>query len=291
MKICEKNPYLELNIMITNEVINKSIDYIMKNIDTDISINDVAKYCHYSKYYFSRAFKEATGVSIYAFIKRLKMDYSAIMLLMEKDKTITDIGLEFGYSSSNYSSAFRKHHSKSPAEFRKNINTAGLLQSHSMNEKSPFRTFDEYDKNIRIQKLEDFVVIYERHIGNYMELEKNWNEFTKKYKDYFKKNTLMIERSYDDPSITDSEQCIYDICITVDKNCTLDNITTINGGNFVVYRFDGVVQDVNTAFQGLLHIWLASSGYVMDRGYCLDIYRSIDEINKHVVMDLCIPIK
>ncbi|MHC1722338.1 MAG: helix-turn-helix transcriptional regulator [Aminipila sp.] len=79
-------------------------------MDEEISIEDVANHCHFSKYYFSRVFKSETGESIYAFIKRLKMEQSAINLKIEKQKSITEIGFDYGYSPSNYSCAFKKHH-------------------------------------------------------------------------------------------------------------------------------------------------------------------------------------
>lgn len=88
-------------MIIRKALINKSIEYILQHIDEEISIEDVAKYCNFSKYHFSRMFKEETGVSIYSLIKRIKMDQSAVSLKIEKDKTITDIGVNYGYSSSN----------------------------------------------------------------------------------------------------------------------------------------------------------------------------------------------
>lgn len=277
--------------MIANVLINKSIDYIMQHLEEEISIDDVAKYCNYSKYYFSRVFKEATGESIYAFIKRLKMEQSAIRLKIERDKPITDIGFDYGYSPSNYSSAFSKHHEVSPAEFRKGINEISILHPFYQGLSAEFQSYQEYRQKTRIQELGDFSVIFERHLGNYIELGKEWLEFTEKYKDYLKKDTLLIERSYDDPSITNKEHCLYDLCMTVDKNCSLENITTIQGGKYAVFQYDGYVQGIFTAFQGLFHIWLAHSGYEMDERYGLGIYRAIDRENMHVVMDLCIPIK
>ncbi|EKN42625.1 AraC family transcriptional regulator, partial [Clostridium botulinum CFSAN001627] len=80
-------------MIIKKSLINKSIEYILQNIDEEISIEDVANHCNFSKYHFSRMFKEETGVSIYAFIKRMRMDQSSVSLKVEKDKTITDIGV------------------------------------------------------------------------------------------------------------------------------------------------------------------------------------------------------
>lgn len=40
--------------MITNEIISRAIDYILQHISEELSIEDVAEYCHFSKFHFSR---------------------------------------------------------------------------------------------------------------------------------------------------------------------------------------------------------------------------------------------
>lgn len=276
--------------MITKEIVNQSIDYIMQHLDEEITIEDVANNCHFSKYYFSRVFKAETGESIYAFIKRLKMEQSALRLKIEKEKSITDIGFDYGYSPSNYSTVFKKHHNISPVEFRKGVSTTYVAHPFLPYDISKLKLFEEYDRQISIQEFDDFFVIYERYIGNYVELGKNWCDFTEKYRDYLTEKTLLIERSYDDPSITSAGQCLYDICMTV-KNCSLDNVTTIQGGKFAVYHLDGSIQEIFIAFQGIFNVWLPNSVYEMDERYGFDIYQSVDGENMHVVMDLCIPVK
>ena len=277
--------------MITNELVNQSIDYIMQHLDDEITIEDVANYCHFSKYYFSRIFKAETGESIYAFIKRLKMEQSALRLKIEKEKSITDIGFDYGYSPSNYSSVFKKHHNISPAEFRKGVNTSYVHHPLYPENPAKLKSFEECNKQISIQVLDDFFVIYERHLGNYIDLGNDWCTFTEKYTNYLTKDTLLIERSYDDPSITSVDQCLYDICMTVDKSCSLDNVTIIKGGKFAVYRFEGFIHEIFVAFQGIFNIWLPNGNYEIDERYGFDIYRAVDSEKMHVVMDLCIPIK
>lgn len=277
--------------MITNELVNRSIDYIMQHLDEELSIEDVAAHCHFSKYYFSRVFKAETGESIYAFVKRLKMEQSALRLKIAPEKSITDIGVEYGYSPSNYSSAFKKHHKISPANFRKGVNASCIPHPFFSEHLAQFESFEDYDKRITIQEFDDFMVIYERHIGNYIELSQNWCDFLEKYSEYIREDTLLIERSYDDPSITSVEQCLYDICMTSKEACSLSNVTTIQGGKYAVYRFDGLIQEIFVVFQGIFNIWLPKSGYEMDERYGLDIYRAVECETMHVVMDLCIPIQ
>ncbi|MDP4133242.1 MAG: AraC family transcriptional regulator [Bacillota bacterium] len=277
--------------MINKELISQSIDYIIQHLNENISVDDVANYFHFSKFYFCRSFKAVTGESVYEFIKRLKMDQSAVDIKLEKNKPITDIGLDYGYSSSNYSSAFRKHHKVSPVKFRKSTSVTGMLNPFYSGGLCDFNTFDDYNDKIKIQQLPDFPVIYERAIGNYIELKGKWFDFLDKYKDYIKLDTLFIERFYNDPTITGLNSCLYDICMTTDEFCGLDNVTMVKGGKFANYRFEGKIPDIFCAVQGIFSVWLPESGYEMDERYGLNIYRRIDKESECVIMDLCIPIK
>ena len=273
------------------EVIKQSIDYILQHLNENITVKEVADHFHFSEFYFSRVFKAETGESVYAFIKRLKMDQSAIDIKLKRDKSITDIGLDYGYSPSNYSSAFRKHHSSSPAEFRKSMSAESVASPFYPERVEVFSTYDDYAAKIKIEEIPDIFVIYERIIGNYHELKEKWIHFMEVYEDYFDEDTLMIERFYDDPSIASHKSSICDLCISVNKDCTLDNLTTIKGGRFAVYQFEGKISDIFCELQGVFSVWLPKSSYEMDERYGLNIYRKADLVNEFVVMDLCIPIK
>lgn len=277
--------------MITKELISKSIDYIMQHLDEDISIEDVADYCHFSKFHFCRLFKAETGESIYAFIKRIKLEQSAFNIKIEKKRSITDIGYEYGYSPSNYSSVFKKQKDISPTEFRKNMDKISVLHPFYQHEPVGFKCFEEYNLMTQIKEFDDFIVIYERYVGIYTDLGKNWRAFLDKYKDYMREDTLLIEKSFADPAVADVDRCVYDICMTVNENICLDNITAIKGGKFAVYPYEGLVQDIYSAFQGLFNVWLANSSYKMDERYAISIYKSIEWDTLHVSMDLCIPVK
>lgn len=277
--------------MIKKEIINQSIDYIIQHLDEDLTVEKIADHFHYSKFYFCRSFKKLTGESLYSFIKRLKMDQSAIDIKLEKHKPIMDIGMDYGYSSSNYSSAFKNHHFVSPVEFRKATSSTNTVNPFYPDELFSFDKFEAYDNKIKIQVLQGYTVIYERVIGNYIELKEKWMQFIDLYSEYVTPATLMIERFYHDPSITDLTKCICDLCMTIDENCRLDNIATIREGKFAVYRYKGKIKDIFPALQGIFNVWLPNSGYEMDKRYGLNIYRKIDIENEFVTMDLCIPIK
>lgn len=273
------------------KLVDQSIDFIMQHLDEALSLDTVAAQFYISKYHFSRIFKEETGESIYAFIKRCRVDQSAIDMKLNPTKSITDIGWDYGYSSSNYSSLFRQHHDTSPTGFRQSISSASMPVPFTPERLAHFKTAEEYDAQIELQEFSDLFVIYERSIGNYVDIEKNWYRFLDKYNLLMNKKTILIERFFNDPAITNSSHCICDICMTVEQNCPLDNVMLIEGGKWIVYHFDGEIKDIFETLQGIFTVWLPQSGYNMLRRYGLNIYHQIDRENHRVIMDLCIPVE
>lgn len=276
--------------MITKGIINQAIDYIMEHINEDIQIDDVAEYCHFSKFYFSRMFKNETGESIYAFIKRVKMEQSAFRLKVERSRSITDIGLDYGYSASNYSTSFKQFHKSSPAQFRKGIYDRSLEHPFFHEKVNLVESFEECDKKITIEYIKDQKVIYERRIGNYHDLGCDWCDFIEKYKKYGDENTVLLERTFDDPSITDFDKCLYDVCMTYSGDCSLENVCVIQGGKFAVYHFEGYPYQIYAAYQGVFNVWFPNSEYEIDERYGFDIYREINEETSFMKIDICIPV-
>lgn len=273
------------------ELVSQSIDYMLQHLEEGTTLKEVANHFHYSEYYFSRIFKAVTGESVYAFLKHLKMDQSAIEIKINPQKKITEIGLGYGYSSSNYCSAFRQHHMLSPTEFRKSIEKTQVINPFYAGTVENFDTFEEYNAKIDIVYLQDIPVIYERIYGNYVELKEKWTTFLDTYKDYVLDTTLMIERFYDDPAISSTNCCVCDLCITTNDPCGLENIATIKGGKFVSYRFEGDIKEIFGTLQGVFTVWFPKTPYEMEERYGLNIYRKIDRAANFVVMDFYIPIK
>lgn len=269
--------------MINNDIVNKAINYIMLHILEPITLEEVADYCNISKFYFSRIFKAETGESVYGFIKRVKLDQSALRLRLESQKTITDIGLDYGYSAYNYSTAFKNHMHLSPYEFRKQTDSISTNTQIS---------FEEIDKQIKIEIHPDYKVIYERKISDYKDMKNDWCDFTEKYSKYITSKTIFFERTYDDPTITEKNHCIYNICMTYPENSGLKNTTVLTGGKFAVFPFKGFIKDISETHVLLLrNIWFPQSGYELDNRLSYELYHYVDNETMYMEFDICIPIK
>lgn len=278
-------------IKITNETINHAIDYILLHINEELSLGDVAAYCHFSKYYFSRMFKAQTGESVYAFIKRLKLEQSAFRLKVEPGRTVTDIGYDFGYSPSNYSWVFRQQYQTNPIEFRRESYLRSVRHPFFHDKEGGMGTFEECGGKIQIREIPDFTVLYERRIGNYHDLKGDWDDFVEKHRDFITDRTRFLERTFDDPSITDMDACIYDIGMTVDPGCKLENTCIIRGGLCAVYPFRGLAKHIYAAYQTIFHIWLPKSGYELDGRCGFDIYHKVDKGSMYMELDICLPVR
>jgi AraC family transcriptional regulator len=273
------------------ELIDRSIDYILAHLNDGLTARSVAEHFHYSETYFNRGFKVATGKSLYEFIMRLKMDQSAVELKLQRDKRVTDVGLDYGYSSTNYSTAFTKHHSMSPSTFRESVRVDGMPSPFYPQGRRAFADFAEYDRQITVQELPERTVIYERVVGNYIDLRRRWPEFLAANRRYRKPDTRCIERFYDDPAVTDPSGCIYDLCMTVDGVNMPENTSVLAGGRYAVYPYEGRIEDIFCAVQGVFSVWLPRSGYVMAQRCALNVYREMDEGGDMVAFDLCIPVE
>ncbi|MCI8376246.1 MAG: AraC family transcriptional regulator [Lachnospiraceae bacterium] len=277
--------------MITNEHINRAIDYILLHIE-DVTLEEVAAYCHFSKYYFCRLFKSQTGESVHSFIKRVRLEQSAFRLKVEQNRPITEIGADYGYSSSNYSTAFRQHYQVAPVAFRRSISCDSVRHPFFHKEKWSVESFEECNSNITKEVLPDYPVIYERRFGSYEGIHKAWDEFLAKYEAYLTEETRLLERTYDDPAVTASKNCLFDICMTVEEDCPLENTVLLKGGPCAVYHFKGHAKHIYAAYQTIFLVWLPRTSYELDaKRSMFDIYHMVDTDTKYMELDICLPIK
>lgn len=272
------------------ELVNRSMDYIMQHLEEDLTLDTVAAHVFLSKYHFSRIFKAETGETVHSFIRRCRVDQSAVDMKLSPAKAITDIGLDYGYSASNYSTLFQKRHCVAPTVFQKSVAECSRPVPFAPERVVSFRSAEEYAARIECLELEDLFVLYERFIGTYADLEQNWRRFLERYKGRLQEKTVLLERFFHDPAITGPSQCVYDLCMTADPACGLDNTLRLRGGKWLVYHFDGEIKDIYETLQGIFTVWLPQSGYQMARRYGLNRYRRIDWERHSVAMDLLIPI-
>ena len=101
-----------------SEVINAVMTYINNHYREELSLEDVAKFAGFSRYYFSRSFKRQTGYSFKDYLcqKRLQV---AMDLLIRTNRSMRDVAIESGFGSvATFNRVFREKKGCTPTQYR-----------------------------------------------------------------------------------------------------------------------------------------------------------------------------
>lgn len=105
--------------MLANEMLLQLIEYIEQNLFNDISLDIICNDLNYSKYYLSRVFNSAAGMSINQYINKRRLSESALSL--KEKKTVYDVAFNSCFNSSEYYiSLFKKEFGITPKQYQNN---------------------------------------------------------------------------------------------------------------------------------------------------------------------------
>nr|WP_251860582.1 helix-turn-helix domain-containing protein [Clostridium sp. Marseille-Q2269] len=98
---------------------DRIIKYIYSNYNNKISIQDIARLEFLSSHYLSNEMKNKVGYSFNDFVNLTRVE-EAIKLLLDTEKTISEISEELGFSHTRYfNKHFKKHYKCTPMQYRK----------------------------------------------------------------------------------------------------------------------------------------------------------------------------
>lgn len=100
------------------ELMQSAIRFVHNNYEREISITDIAKYVFLSPSYFTRAFKEDTGLSPMQYLLNIRIK-RACELLNETDMKVGDIAHSVGFSNQQrFNDMFKKQTKMTPMQYR-----------------------------------------------------------------------------------------------------------------------------------------------------------------------------
>lgn len=118
--------YIKTRFDSTNTRVKNIHEFLMSNYREEINLEEIAGIVHMAPASACRFFKSSTGLTIFEYLNKIKIDFSC-KLLLNTDLNIVDISYDCGFNNlSHFNKQFRKFLDKTPSEFRK------LRQSISM---------------------------------------------------------------------------------------------------------------------------------------------------------------
>lgn len=106
-----------------DDMLQRLLDYTMMNYSQDITIEETAALCGYSKSYFCKWFKTMTGMTYFTHLNEVRNMHAC--LLLKSGKSVTECCSLCGFSNLSYFvQQFKKKHNMTPREYVLQYNTA-----------------------------------------------------------------------------------------------------------------------------------------------------------------------
>ncbi len=232
------------------------------------NLDEVAQLSAFSKFHFHRLFKQFTGETLNQFTKRIRLERAAFILMFHKDRTITDVALSCGFSTSqNFSTAFKKYFNITPKAYKENKGCQGVIVHDPL-------VVAKYD--IELIYIDSFKVVYERNFGTYS--NENFNIKRKKVSSKHP-NEKCIGIFWDDPTITLGNSCRYDYGYIINSNAEYKEVATqtIEANRYIVLTLN--IDNIDTIdsvkiWDYLYTNWLLRHGYIPDTLFCFETIHS-----------------
>ena len=293
----------------------EAMNYITRHLDRDLPLEEIARSAAFSPFHFHRIFTILTGESVAAFTRRLRLERAANKLEQAHHRSITDIALECGFSSSqNFAKAFRRRFGLSPSAYKKSKqgNTLGK-QGNAFSPDSPYAADMLFTGSLlfhnpasekellmegSIQEMPAYRVAYVRKLGAYGHetCEKAFGELMAWAgpRGYLESGTV-LGVYWDNPEVTPPDKCRTDACISLPEGTEPDGglgLQTLRGGPYAVCRFEIADTDFQKAWQEAF-TWFMEKGYACDDGPCYERYHNNpgDHPEGKWIVDICIPLK
>lgn len=269
--------------------IERALRFIAENLERELTVADVAAVARLSEFHFHRVFHAEVGESIGRFVTRRRLELAALRLAYEPERSITDVALSSGYSSSsNFGKAFHGYFGCSPSEVRSpSGGTARVGKITSLYGKD-FRPEDLYALRrpgagdpsafdadaiaarwagtVRFEDVPALPFACLARPGAYDAdgITDTWRNLIQRA------HELGLARgpidawgvTYDSPYLTAPEQCRYHACVP----CPLDVALPpplFRGeraaGRYAVFPYEGPTDDVGEAYRAIYSCWFRSA--------------------------------
>ncbi len=310
----EQNPQIQIEY---KNRINKTFDYIEKNISKQFSLEELADVANFSKYHFHRIFFGMVRETPFQFINRIRLEKATMMMCANPRDSISDIAFKLGFTDiSIFSRNFKAYFGKSASEYRKEkLKKSNLSQEDSKSSQPEnkslmyfcestnslkWRTNMKLNKSVEVKELQEMNVAYVRHIGPYQGNDKLFQQLWNKLFAWAGPRGLIggpdfksLIIYHDDPNLCEGDKLRTSVCITVPEKTAVDGEIgkmKVEGGKYVIARFEVGSEEFGLAWDWVYAQWLPESGYQPDDKPCFEMYPEEPKDGKFTV-DICVGIK
>lgn len=264
------------------ERVNRAVDHIVRNLDQPLRLQEVAEKAFFSPFHFHRVFRAVVGETVAQFVKRLRLERSLYMLSHDRRRSLTEVALACGFSSSSdFTRSFKQRYGVPPSAFdleewrarrREDLVTAATAQQRSarLERIPPGRNPDGF--RARLRGIPARTVAYVRVLRPYRGTAVV--DATRRLVAWAEARGLADRQwlgyQWEDPEIVALEKCRFDVAVEVDRVEPEGEVGRFDFPAMTVAEVDvrGGIDLELRALEWLYGSWLPSSGFVPDDQPC-----------------------
>ncbi|KAA1173832.1 AraC family transcriptional regulator [Marinobacter salinexigens] len=297
--------------------IDTVIQYIESNLNSRITLADVAEVSHFSPYHFHRIFTGIMGETVNDFIARRRLERAVNQLVFNPDMPVTQVALDLGFSSSaNFSKAVKLHFGYSPSELRnpdkvkdskigklfskygKEFQPSDLYPSSITNDVMNRKTFKDTNMKIEVRELERKRVCTLASERGYEPegIYAAWDKLISWASNHgiMPGNQQRFALAFDNPAVTPIDKCRYTAAIVIGEETLVNapfELSEIPNGKYAVLYYKGPVEETLNAQLSIYSDWLPDSGFEPDNYPMMERYLNDARSDGFVEMEIYVKLK
>lgn len=259
--------------------VNRAIDHVVRNLDGDLRLDEIARAAGLSPCHFHRVFKSLIGETLGQFVKRQRLERALHKMSHPSRRTLTEIALDCGFaSSSDFSRSFKQCFGVPPSEFdleafratrRDEFDSAHMAEDGTPRfaRLPPGENPDGFE--VELRDLPPRTVAYVRVLDPFA----NFGAVTAAYERLMAwasahgaADRQWLGYQWEDPEIVALKDCRYDAAVEVDDVRPEGEIGrfTFPAMRVAEVRIAGDIALEVRALDWMFGTWLPRSGYVPD---------------------------
>lgn len=266
--------------------IDRAVSYILENLDSPLTLGEVARAACFSEFHFHRIFSAVMHEPLGEYVTRKRLERAAFKLAYAPTLKVSSIAAEFGYASvSSFSKAFNEWFGCRPSAFRNARQRmelgGGKLQTRYDKRLEASQIFMPVEDSAeRYEALQQRITVGRRAATELAYLTcpqgydvesiwATWAELRKRVEaagvDWPSCETFSL--SHDHPGLTPAEHCRYDACVKLPAGVAVRlNLPqlVIPAGEFATFPVAGPDHSILSQYLEFYSVWLPQSGYEPD---------------------------
>ena len=278
------------------EKFNRVFDYIDRHLGEELSVERLSQVANFSKFHFHRQFSEYAGITVFRYIRLMRLKRASYRLVFSEQARIIDIALEAGFENpESFSRAFKNAFGQTPSQFRTSPAWQPWNEQYRIpaSERKPVM-------EIEIVDFETTAVAALEHRG----APERVNDSARLFIEWRKASRLSPVKTsktfgiaYDNPETTEPEKFRFDICGSVTAAVPVNPQGVMNkvipAGRCAVVRHFGSHDKMGENIYYLYREWLPESGEELrDFPLFFHYLNLMPETPEHeLVTDIYLPLK